>query len=80
MVQESSGFMGPRLSLSRLPGILGQHEEEGRVLPGDACHGDEVPGLLCGQGSLIPVRDFADSTWCLLDGACCSTATSFATL
>ena len=59
-MQEPSGSMGPRLSLSRFPGILGQHEEEGSVLPGDACHGNEVPGLLCGQGALISVRHFVE--------------------
>ena len=50
-----AGLVGSRVPLCRLQGLPGQHEEPGGLLPGDAGHGDEERGLLCGAWSQLHV-------------------------
>lgn len=50
-----AGFVGPWVALCRLPGVPGQHEAAGGVIPGNAGYGDEERGVLCCQGAQLRV-------------------------
>lgn len=49
------GPVGRRVGLLGLRGVPGEHEEARSDLPGNAVHGNEGRGILCGSGAILQV-------------------------